>query len=91
MRRRLQEVGFEIGPTETPVIPVYCHDQYRALRLAVRLQEEGVFVNPVVPPAVPPDGALIRISLMVSHTDEQIEFAIERLVKVGSELGLVAS
>jgi 7-keto-8-aminopelargonate synthetase-like enzyme len=91
MRRRLQEVGFEIGPTETPVIPVYCHDQYRALRMAVRLQEEGVFVNPVVPPAVPPDGALIRISLMVSHTDEQIEFAIERLVKVGSELGLVAS
>jgi 8-amino-7-oxononanoate synthase len=90
MRRRLQETGFEIGASETPVIPVYCHDQYRALRMAVRLQEEGVFVNPVVPPAVPPDGALIRISLMVTHTDEHIEFAVDKMVKVGRELGLIA-
>lgn len=91
MRRRLKESGFEIGATETPVIPVYCHDQYRALRMAVRLQEEGVFVNPVVPPAVPPDGGLIRISLMVSHTEEHIEFAIEKMVKVGRELGLIGA
>jgi len=91
MRRRLQESGFEIGASETPVIPVYCHDQYRALRMAVRLQEEGLFVNSVVPPAVPPDGALIRISLMESHTDEHIEFAIDRMVKVGRELGLIAA
>lgn len=91
MRRRLQEVGFKIGACETPVIPVYCNDQYQALRMAVRLQEEGVFVNPVVPPAVPPDGALIRISLMVTHTDEHIEFAIDKMVKVGRELGLLAA
>jgi 8-amino-7-oxononanoate synthase len=91
MRRRLQEVGFEIGASETPVIPVYCDDQYRTLRMAVRLQEEGVFVNAVVPPAVPPDGALIRISLMVTHTDEHIEFAVDKMVKVGRELGLIAA
>jgi len=91
MRRRLQESGFEIGECESPVIPVYCRDQYQALRMAVLLQEEGVFVNPVVPPAVPPDGALIRISLMVTHTDEHIEFAIEKMVKVGRELELLAA
>lgn len=90
MRKLLKQAGFETSATETPVIPLYCHDVYRALRMAIRLQEEGVFVNPVVPPAVSPNEALIRISLMASHTKAHVEFAIDKLVKVGRELGLVA-
>jgi 8-amino-7-oxononanoate synthase len=90
MRQQLLEIGFETGTTETPVIPIYCNDAYRALRMAVRLEEEGVFVNPVVPPAVPPDRSLIRISLMATHTEEQIERAIEKLVTVGREMALLA-
>jgi 8-amino-7-oxononanoate synthase len=91
MRQRLQEVGFAVGATETPVIPIYCNDAYRALRMAVRLQEEGVFINPVVPPAVPPNRALIRVSLMAAHTDEHIDFAVGKLVKVGREMGLLSA
>jgi 8-amino-7-oxononanoate synthase len=88
MRTRLDQLGFETGGSETPVIPIYCYDVYRTLRIAVRLQEEGVFVNPVVPPAVPPNGALIRISIMATHTEAQMERALDKLVKVGREMGL---
>lgn len=60
-----------------------------SLKMCKRLQEEGLFVNPVVPPAVPPDKALIRLSLMATHTEAQIDFALEKLAKVGKELGLI--
>jgi 7-keto-8-aminopelargonate synthetase-like enzyme len=78
-----------MGTSETPILPVYCRGLMSSLRMCKRLQEEGVFVNPVVPPAVPPDKALIRISLMATHTDGQIDFALEKLAKVGKELGLI--
>jgi 8-amino-7-oxononanoate synthase len=54
-----------------------------------RLQEEGIFVNPVVSPAVAPGKELIRISLMATHTDRQIDFALDRMAKVARELGLL--
>ena len=57
--------------------------------MAMRLQEEGLFVNPVVPPAVPPNGALTRVSLMASHTESQISFALEKFRAVGKELGII--
>jgi 8-amino-7-oxononanoate synthase len=60
-----------------------------AFQLCKRLQEEGVFVNPVVSPAVAPGHELIRISLMATHTDAQIDFALDKLGKVGRELGLL--
>jgi 8-amino-7-oxononanoate synthase len=60
-----------------------------AFQVCKRLQEEGVFVNPVVSPAVAPGRELIRISLMATHTDKQIDFALEKLDKVGKELGLI--
>lgn len=91
MRARLKEVGFVVGSSETPIIPVLCREPYRALRMAVRLQEEGVFINPVVPPATTADGALIRISLMASHTPKHIDYAIDKLVKVGREIGLLTA
>jgi len=89
MRLALKEAGFMVGETETPIIPVFCGEPYVALRMAVLLQEEGVFVNPVVPPATPAEGALIRVSLMASHTREHIDFAVGKLVKVGRDIGLL--
>jgi len=89
MRRRLQELGFNQGTSQTPIIPVLCGDMMTALKMCKRLQDEGVFVNPIVPPAVPPNGALIRISLMATHTESQIAFALEKLKLVGKELGLI--
>ena len=58
MKEGLDSLGFDTGACETPIIPVHCGDGLRALKTGMRLHEEGVFVNPVVPPAVPPNGAL---------------------------------
>ncbi|MDW8308963.1 MAG: aminotransferase class I/II-fold pyridoxal phosphate-dependent enzyme [Verrucomicrobiales bacterium] len=90
MKEGLLSLGFNLGDSETPVLPVYCGDLLTAFRMTKRLEEEGVFVNPVVPPAVAPGRELIRISLMATHTDAQIDFALEKLAKVGRELGLIS-
>ena len=89
MKEGLRALGFDTGASRTPVIPVHCRDSTKALKMALRLQEEGVFVNPVISPAVPQNGALIRISLMATHTESQINFALEKLAKVGAELGII--
>jgi 8-amino-7-oxononanoate synthase len=89
MRDGLLSLGFNIGVSQTPILPVYCNSLINAFRFTKRLQEEGVFVNPVVSPAVPPGQELIRISLMATHTDSQIDFALEKLSKVGKELGII--
>jgi 8-amino-7-oxononanoate synthase len=89
MKQGLLALGFDLGATETPILPVYCRELVAAFRFCKRLHEEGVFVNPVVSPAVAPGQELIRLSLMATHTDEQIDFALEKLGKVGKELGLI--
>ena len=89
MKEGLLSLGFNLGDSETPILPVYCRDMMTAFRLCKRLEEEGIFVNPIVPPAVPPSRELIRISLMATHTDEQIDFALDKLGSVGKELGLL--
>lgn len=89
MKEGLLRIGYDLGMTQTPILPVYCRSLLSAFRMCKRLQEEGVFVNPVVSPAVPPGHELIRISLMATHTDAQIDFALDKLEKVGKELGLV--
>jgi len=89
MKEGLCALGFELGASESPILPVYCHELIPTFKLCKRLEEEGVFVNPVVSPAVPPGQELIRISLMATHTDAQIDFALEKLGKVGKELGLL--
>lgn len=70
-----------MGPTESPIIPVYVRDNHKTFVLTKMLQENGIFVNPVVSPAVPSDASLIRLSLMAAHTFEQIEEAVEKLAK----------
>lgn len=89
MKEGLIHLGFDLGASQTPILPVYCRDLMVAFRMCKRLEEEGVFVNPVVSPGVPPGKELIRISLMATHTDAQIEFALDKMGKVGKEVGLI--
>ena len=76
-----RQLGFEIGKTSTPIIPLYIRDFYKTFFITKMLFEEGVFVNPVIPPACAPEDTLIRFSLMATHTKEQIDIATEKLVK----------
>ncbi|UXP32894.1 pyridoxal phosphate-dependent aminotransferase family protein [Reichenbachiella agarivorans] len=83
----LKDLGFEIGPTESPIIPIYVRDNEKTFKLTQFLIEEGVFVNPVISPAVKSGDSLIRFSLMSSHTHAQIDFALEKLVKARKIIG----
>ena len=74
--------GFEIGNTSTPIIPLYIRDNMKTFAITTELFNEGIFVNPVVSPAVAPHDTLIRFSLMATHTPEQVAEAIEKLIKV---------
>jgi len=89
MKSALDEMGWDTYGSETPVIPIVVGDDIVAFKMTMRLQEEGVFVNPVVSPGVPPGGALLRISLTSGHNDEQVERAIEKIRIVGKEQGLI--
>lgn len=89
MMTSLRAIGFDCGESETPVIPIVVGEDYLAFKMAKRLEEEGVFVNPVVSPACPPGRALIRTSYMATHRREHLTRALEAFQKVGRELGLV--
>ncbi len=89
MMTGLMAIGFDCGESQTPVIPVVVGDDYVAFRMAQRLHEEGIFVNPVVSPASPPGRALIRTSYMATHRREHLTRALEAFQKVGRELGVV--
>ena len=86
---QLKEKGFEIGPTSTPIMPLYVRDNDKTFMITKMLFEEGVFVNPVVSPAVSPDDTLIRFSLMATHTIEQIDYAVEHIYKIFRQLGVI--
>ncbi len=76
-----RNIGCEIGNTSTPIIPLFIRDNENTFRITRDLFEEGVFVNPVVSPAVPSNSTLIRFSLMATHTKEQLDYAIEKIEK----------
>ena len=82
----LQELGFDINTSETPIIPIYLRDNYLTFQFTQRLFEEGIFVNPVVSPAVRSDSSLLRLSIMATHTRDQLDEAIDKIEKVASEL-----
>jgi len=87
----LKEAGFDTGHTETPIIPIYIRDDHKTFMLSKRLLDNGVFVNPVVYPAVPSSSSLIRYTVMATHTFEQIAESIDKIAKIASELGIVKS
>jgi len=91
MRERLDDAGFDTGPSETPIIPAVVGEDMAAFRMCRRLIDEGVFVNPVISPAVEPGNALIRLSLMATHTEDEINQAMDSMIKVGKELELIPS
>lgn len=84
----LLDAGFEIGDTQTPIIPIYIRDDFKTYQITKMLLDEQVFVNPVVSPAVRADSTLIRFSLMATHTKEQIETAVLKIRKVAVKAGL---
>ena len=86
----LLEEGFDLGPTESPILPIYVRDNDKTFLVTKYLQEAGIFVNPVVSPAVPSDSSLLRFSLMATHTFEQIDEAIEKIIKAFKEVGVTA-
>ncbi|MBO4978412.1 MAG: aminotransferase class I/II-fold pyridoxal phosphate-dependent enzyme [Muribaculaceae bacterium] len=77
-----REMGCEIGNTTTPIIPLYIRDNFKTFQITTDLFNEGIFVNPVVSPAVAPQDTLIRFSLMATHTPEQVQEALDKIRKV---------
>jgi 8-amino-7-oxononanoate synthase len=84
-----KKLGFDIGKSETPIIPLHIRDNMKTLRLTRMLLDEGIFVNPVISPAVSKDSTLIRFSLMATHTKDQVDIALEKFHKVGKKLGII--
>jgi len=89
MQREIQALGFDTGVSNSPVIPMVVGDDVVAFTFAARLQDEGVFANPVITPAVPTGGALIRTSYMATHRRPHLDRALEALAKVGRELNVI--
>ena len=87
--KSFREAGFEIGNTETPIIPLYVRDNEKTFIVTRMLLDEGVFVNPVISPAVPPEDTLIRLAWMATHTIEQVDYAVDKCVKCFKKLGLL--
>ena len=87
--KRFREEGFEIGETESPIIPLYVRDTEKTCIATARAFEEGVFINPVIPPACAPHDTLVRVALMATHTKEQVDRAVASLGKVFRELDII--
>ena len=85
----LKQLGFNVGNTQTPIIPVIVGEDIIAFQACMALMEEGMFRNPAVSPAVSPGGALIRLSVMATHTPAQIDKALGMLEKVGRALKII--
>ena len=84
-----RNLGCEIGHTSTPIIPLFIRDNEKTFRVTRDLFDEGVFVNPVVSPAVAPSDTLIRFSLMATHTKEQVDFALDKIEKCFKRLDIL--
>jgi len=89
MQKGFRELGFDIGCSETPIIPVIIGDQIGVFQMCRLLQENGVFVNPVVSPAVPPGRELLRTSYMATHTEEQLDAILDAFEGAGRKVGVI--
>ena len=87
--RRFKEEGFEIGDTESPIIPLYVRDVNKTFIVTARAFDAGVFINPVIPPACAPQDTLVRYALMATHTEEQVELSVQILKKVFQDQGII--
>jgi len=89
MLTSLKQMGFDTARSETPIIPVVVGDDMATFQMWKILHEEGLFVNPVISPAVPPGRSLVRLSVMATHTDAHLDFALEKIEKAGKTIGLI--
>lgn len=87
--KRFKEEGFEIGDTESPIIPLYVRDIDKTFLVTKLAFENGVFINPVIPPACAPQDTLVRFALMATHSQEQVERGVQILKKSFQELGII--
>ena len=87
--KRFREAGFEIGETESPIIPLYVRDTDKTFMVTKLAFDEGIFINPVIPPACAPQDTLVRVALMATHTKEQVDYAVEKLTKCFRQLGII--
>ena len=89
VRTELRGLGFNVGVSQTPIIPVIIGDNMRTFAAWKSLYQAGVYTNPVISPAVPPELSLLRTSYMATHTDEQLDRVVATFAQVGQELGLI--
>ena len=87
--KRFREEGFEIGETESPIIPLYVRDTEKTFLVTALAFNAGVFINPVIPPACAPQDTLVRYALMATHTQEQVERSVIALKKIFVEQGII--
>jgi 8-amino-7-oxononanoate synthase len=91
--RRLQDgfrsLGFDTGPSETPIVPILIGPLDRTLVMWRKVFDAGIFTNPVVPPAVPPSQCRLRTSVMATHTADQLDYCVETIGRIGKELGVI--
>lgn len=87
--KRFKEEGFEIGETESPIIPLYVRDIEKTFVVTKLAYEAGVFINPVIPPACAPQDTLVRFALMATHTEEQVECGVQALTKIFKAQGII--
>jgi 7-keto-8-aminopelargonate synthetase-like enzyme len=90
MKHEFSNMGYDTGDSESPVIPLVVGEDMAAFEMTIRLQQEGVFANPVVSPAVPEGRAMMRTSYMATHTRDHLDRALEAFRKVGGEMGIIA-
>jgi 7-keto-8-aminopelargonate synthetase-like enzyme len=89
MHREFKDMGFDIGPTQTPIVPIIIGDDMKTFAFWKDLTEAGLFTNPIISPAVPPGQALIRTSYTATHTDDQLDRVLEIFYKVGKKFGII--
>ena len=87
--KAFKDLGFEIGNTSTPIIPLFIRDNVKTFTITHELLVDGVFVTPVISPAVPSDETLIRFALMATHTHQQIDFAVEKIYKCFKQVSVL--
>lgn len=89
MMENFKAMGYNTGSSCTPVIPLHVGEMMNAFKMWKQLDDEGVFINPVVPPAVPPNDTLIRTSFMATHTRKQLDKALDKFEKIGKRIGII--
>ncbi len=89
MRHEFKALGFNTGESETPIVPIVIGNDMKTFQFWRMLFEEGVYTNPVISPAVPPDRSLLRTSFMATHTDNDLDIVLDKFKKVGKQIGII--